>query len=209
MSRKFILIDHSLQGLGGHHFPYAFSVLQAAQRAGWAPELATHRRFAHREALPADWRVHALFRHRSYSRFTLDIQAHRPAAGHQPLARAWQRWAAWRAARARRVLARAFAADCASLIARTRIGPQDIVFVATTSELDLLGLGLFLKATPDASAQWHLQFHFGLLHGREPDYPAQQAALAALQAVFREALAGAGAQRLNFYCTTEALCAQY
>jgi len=214
MSRKFVLIDHSLQDLGGHHFPYAYSVLHAAQQAGWQPELVTHRRFKERSALPDQWPVHALFRHESYSRFTLDTQAQRPDTGSTVATRWWQRLSARRAAGARTRLSHAFADDCALLWSRTSIGPGDLVFVATTSELDLAGLGLFLeRGIADPTIQWHLQFHFGLFVGREPDYPAQLATLVPLRTAFSQALERArGTCRdspLKFWCTTPQLTEQY
>src|SRR5258706_5351531 len=73
--RQFVLIDHSLQDLGGHHYPLAVSILEAAERAGFAPVLATHRQFSRGRALPAHWPVHALFKYRRYSRHALDTQA--------------------------------------------------------------------------------------------------------------------------------------
>lgn len=42
MARKFILIDHSIVDVGGHHFEYALHVLRAAERAGYKPILATN-----------------------------------------------------------------------------------------------------------------------------------------------------------------------
>jgi hypothetical protein len=56
---------------------------------------------------------------------------------------------------------------------------------------------------------WHLQFHFGVFHGREPDYPAQATAAEAVRRSFAESLRQSGPQRLHFYCTTEQLTVQY
>ena len=42
---KFIVIDHSITDLGGHHYGYAAHVLRAAERAGYQPVLATNRKF--------------------------------------------------------------------------------------------------------------------------------------------------------------------
>ena len=42
---KFVLIDHSIKDLSGHHYGYAAHVLGAAQRAGYEPVLATNRGF--------------------------------------------------------------------------------------------------------------------------------------------------------------------
>ncbi len=49
---RFLLIDHSLVALGGHHYEYATRVLEAAGQVGYEPILATNRRFESVEALP-------------------------------------------------------------------------------------------------------------------------------------------------------------
>ena len=174
---KFILIDQSLRDLGGHHYPYAHTVLSAAQRAGWQPVLAVNRSFRERAALPVAWRVHSLYAHESYSRHTLDTQAlaaQNPATGRAAPRPAFARW--WRA-RMRSRRAAHFARDCARLFELETLAPGDVVFLATMSELDLWGLGAFLKSSGiGMDCDWHLQFHFGIFHGREPDYGAQRAA---------------------------------
>jgi hypothetical protein len=227
--RKFVLVDHSLRRLGGHHYPYACSVLEAAESAGFRPVLATHRDFRERSAVPAGWRLHPLFRRESYSRYTLDIQAlggdatgraaggkaGDPQAGTGQPGAGW--WARWREANSRRARARhaaAFAADCARLFESEPVGDGDIVLFATTSELDLAGLAAWLatRAAPAAAGggpDWHAQFHFGLYGGRDPGYARQRAGAAALRAVFEHALAQAQGHRLSFHCTTPQLAAQY
>ncbi len=221
--RKFLLVDHSLRRLGGHHYPYACSVLEAAERAGFQPVLATHRDFRERGAVPAGWRLHALFRRESYSRHTLDIQAlggdatgRRDAGARQAGGpRGWL--ARWREAFARRARARhaaCFAGDCARLFALEPVGDGDVVLFATTSELDLAGLGDWLATrAPPAGAgrgpDWHAQFHFGLYGGRDPGYAQQLAGSAPLRAVFERALARSRGHRLHFHCTTPQLAAQY
>jgi hypothetical protein len=42
--RRFVLVDHSLTGLAGHHYEYAMHVLRAAERAGYEPVLVTNRK---------------------------------------------------------------------------------------------------------------------------------------------------------------------
>lgn len=70
--QRFILIDQSITGLGGHHYEYARRVLDAAREAGYQPVLATNRKcrqqcgdfpvhpayqfgFWHRSAAPRWW----------------------------------------------------------------------------------------------------------------------------------------------------------
>jgi hypothetical protein len=222
--RKFVLVDHSLRRLGGHHYPYACCVLEAAGRAGFQPVLATHRDFRDHDAVPAGWRLHPLFRRESYSRYTLDIQAlggdatgraNGGQASDGPAGAGW--WARWREAMAQRARARhaaAFATDCARLFGLEPVGDGDVVLFATTSELDLAGLADWLatRAPPAGTGNgpdWHAQFHFGLYGGRDPGYPRQRPGAARLKAVFAHALAQAKGHRLQFHCTTPQLAEQY
>jgi hypothetical protein len=206
---KFILIDQSLRDLGGHHYPYAQSVLAAAAEAGWQPVLAVHRSFTERAALPTSWRVHALFTHESYSRHTLDTQAR--LTGGSDTAGARRRgprhwWRAW----LRRRRAAHFARDCQALFGHEPLERGDLVFLATMSELDLWGLAAFLRRTAQANrARWHLQFHFGIFYGREPDYVAQAGAAQAMRESLSGALRLAGDLPLHLHCTTESLTDQY
>ena len=207
---KFVLIDHSLRDLGGHHYPYAYSVLAAAQRAGWQPVLVTHRRFEQTSALPAAWRVHALYSHESYSRYTLDTQAHLTAKPLDARSGPIQRLRQWWTERSRARLAARFARDTESLFARESVGPGDQIFFATMSELDLSGLTAFLGYhDPGLDCYWQLQFHFGVFRGREPDYAGQEAAAQIMRRSFIKALGQSGRPDLRFYCTTEQLTAQY
>jgi len=58
-ARKFILIDHSLSGVGGHHYEYALHVLAAAAAASYKPVLGANRTF--RDATPEGWDVHPVY----------------------------------------------------------------------------------------------------------------------------------------------------
>ena len=207
---KFILIDHSLRDLGGHHYPYAYTVLSAAQRLGWQPVLAVNRCFSQHASLPCRWRVHALFAHESYSRYTLDTQARAaPDSADAAISRR-QVLGRWWAARVRRRRAADFARDCARLFALEPLAAGDLVFLATMSELDLWGLTAFLeKSGVGLDCDWHLQFHFGLFRGREPDYAAQSRAAELMRNSLGGALRQSGKQRLHFHCTTEQLTTQY
>lgn len=52
---RFILIDHSIASLAGHHYEYAMHVLEAAEAAGYTPLLVTNRKF--RDEVKASWKV--------------------------------------------------------------------------------------------------------------------------------------------------------
>ena len=58
---QFVLIDHSLRSVGGHHYEYAVHVLREAETAGFEIVLATHRRFQDHSHLPATWQVLPVF----------------------------------------------------------------------------------------------------------------------------------------------------
>lgn len=209
--QQFILIDHSLTNLGGHHYPYALSVLQAAERAGLAPVLATHEHFRQRTAFSAQWPVHPLFGRASYSRHTLDKQSMlRKHLQCGPVAGVWQRLKRLHANWMRARIQRSFADGCSRLFARVQLRPGDQVFIGTASELDLAGLAHFLRRqTTAAGVHWHLQFHFGIFDGRDPDYPQQIAAADAMRNALRAAMRGIEHCQLSFYCTTDALTRQY
>jgi glycosyltransferase involved in cell wall biosynthesis len=57
--KRFILVDHSIRDLAGHHYEYAVHVLQAAERAGYTPILVTNRKFQQRSSVP--WKVLPLY----------------------------------------------------------------------------------------------------------------------------------------------------
>ncbi len=57
--KQFILVDHSIRDLAGHHYEYAVHVLEAAGRAGYTPILVTNRKF--QEQLSVPWKVLPLY----------------------------------------------------------------------------------------------------------------------------------------------------
>jgi hypothetical protein len=57
---RFVLTDHSICDLAGHHLEYAIHVLRAAERAGFEPILVTNRKF--KQANAVSYRVIPLYR---------------------------------------------------------------------------------------------------------------------------------------------------
>ena len=207
--RKFILVDHSLRDTGGHHYPYAASVLQAAEAAGFLPTLATHRDFRSTTGFPAHWPLHALFPDVSYSSHALDTQNTEPplSGALTRIAAPWQ--SVWRQWQRRRHIAR-FAAACDELFRRLAPGEGDIVFFPTASELDLRGLGRYLAQAPQTrAAHWHAQLHFGIHRERDWRAGGESAAASAMQASLRQSLMQCRASDLRLWCTTEPLADQY
>ncbi|MFO0905587.1 MAG: hypothetical protein U0939_21430 [Pirellulales bacterium] len=163
---RFYLIDNSLKSEGGHHFDYDRNVLIAAERQGWEPILASHRRFRMRHRLPPQWKVRYLFPHSTYSRYSymygsaaapllLDApEADGPAKSW--IGRLTRRWRRWRAA----AECRTFASACRRLFDEFPAQRGDIVFFPTMSDLDLAGLAEFLRHAPATlDPDWHFQFH--------------------------------------------------
>src|SRR4029077_13109534 len=84
---KFILVDQSLDGVGGHYFEYALHVLRAAERAGFEVWLATNRRFRGSDKLPKHWNIRSVYELTTHSRLNFSAEIDRPARprGGRPL----------------------------------------------------------------------------------------------------------------------------
>ncbi len=206
MTRKFVLIDHSMRDLGGHYYTYASCVLPAAERAGFQPVLAMHREFRDLPALPPSWQSHPIFRNKSYSQRYIETGKASSALGSW-----WSRTRSkWRA-RERQRLAESFAEDCAALLSKVSLAEGDHVFFASASEIDLEGLAIFLQgaSTEYRRIHWHLQFHLGIFEGRDPDYAEQFPRREFMREIFLHALARVPEHHIHLYCTTRELAAQY
>ncbi len=203
---KFLLIDQSLQEVGGHHFEYALQVLKAAEQAGFAPHLAAHRSFRAAAELPPHWPVRSIYRHQTYSRFRFEA----PDSPPRPLAAARRTIDWWLKSHGRQRRIRSFAANTAELFHEFPLAAGDQVFVATLSELELLGLGKFLsQLPPQRGVDWHVQFHFPIYSGCEPDYAAQDKLLSRLRSMMRQAMSLAAGHRIHLYTTSEPLEVQF
>jgi hypothetical protein len=209
---RFILLDHSLKGVGGHHFDYALHVLRAAESLGYEPVLVSNKRFWGNAKLPKACRVLPLFRYHTYSKYTIFAgQRKEKPSGPRSL---WQRASDWlydlrhKNGPARRI--RDFSGACRKAFVKLGFQAGDVVFVPTLSELDLAGLATFLESEPATrEIDWHLQFHFNIFDGREPDYSRQEERLVRLRQHFEETLARVPRHRLHFYNTSDILTRQY
>lgn len=112
--------------------------------------------------------------------------------------------------RRREWFVRQFAADCGRFFKEHPQRSGDHVFLTTISELELMGLALYLSSAPQSlHAHWHLQFHFNLFAGRTPEYAKQAHLSEAIGACFMAALSRMSYHSVNFYTTSLTLAEQY
>ncbi|MEL7496607.1 MAG: hypothetical protein AAFN77_03295 [Planctomycetota bacterium] len=112
--------------------------------------------------------------------------------------------------RRREVFVRRYAADCAKFFAGSPQRPGDHAFLTTISELELMGLALYLSTHPQSlHTHWHLQFHFNLFDGRTPEYDSQSGVADAIGACFLAALSRLSYHSVHFYTTSTTLADQY
>lgn len=224
---NFVVIDHSVKRIGGHNYEYAYHILRAAEVQGYRPILAVNRRFFEKKRLPLAWMLYTPYRHTTYEGPALVEKQRRLAAGRKRLIQRhssepfWARAASYLPSPLKRWLIRRydakqlaiidqFAADTATLFRQLKLTSGDQIFVPTLSQDDLVGLIRFFRAEPAAAAvDWHLQFHFKVFNGREPEYASQESRLGALKQLFRDAATALAGDRVHFYTTTEHLATQY
>ena len=217
---KFILIDHSLRSVGGHHFEYAAGTLQEAEQAGFEVVLATHRDFQQHE-LPDSWQVCPLFQYDVYNKYAIPWNKnHQPrtptdtatsSTSERPVAAKWygRLRDKWISLDRRRRLA-SFRSACERLFKRVRLKSGDIVFAATLSSFDFEGLTSYLAGAPESNgATWHVQFHHDIMQGREADYDRQPETLRSMQTLFSGALARIPDHRVVFHTTTHSLAVEF
>lgn len=226
---RFVLLDHSIKRLGGHNFEYALQVLAAAQQAGYEPVLAVNRRFFEAATVPREWRVVPIYTHSTYEmpklqdrRRRVDPQGefHRGTGGDsvKPAEQAslWQtltsplrRWLAKKYQRQEELFIQRFCDETTQLCQQLELGPGDQVLISTLHESEALGLARMFRRVPaTARIDWHLQFHFPLFAGREPDYPGQLHLAEHVRSALAE-IASLPHARVKAYCTTERLADQY
>ncbi len=199
---KFLLIDHSLKSIGGHHYDYAMHILHAAEQHGFEIHLATNRRFKTSQR-PTNWHVYPTFRYDAYSQYSLSTSW--PFRGRTGMRNQFREW---RTKLQRKSYLRRFAEGVDKVLNTVKPVENDQVFVPTATEVDLMGLRPVLMRNRHACS-WHLQLHFNFFDGRAPDYGSQADSFEAMQCWFQQALKGVATRRLYFYNTTSQLSDQY
>lgn len=214
---NFVLIDHCLDCVGGHYYQYATDILTAAQECGYQPVVALRRQFPEIQRFPPAWRVFRVFRFGFKNEHSagVDGKSRRPIGldgrwldGAQIGWTARMLDVARSADRRKRLLD--FESACSTLFSKVGWHVEDIAFLPTMSEFDLLGLVRFFKANPRSGLiDWHVQMHFDIFTGREPDHNSQAATRDLIRRQISDALAQVPTHRLHFYSTTDELCRQY
>jgi hypothetical protein len=223
---NFFLIDHSLRKSGGHHFDYVRCVARAANQAGFDTTIGTHRSLKRTprtsaERLDQFGTVRRVFRRTTY-------QPDSYLAGLQHLTRSqhvtgllndvesnsWQRYSnvlkRFQHRRRREKFVRQFAVDCERFFRPATHSAGDHAFFTTVSELELMGLAVYLSNHPKTlETHWHLQFHYNLFDGRTPEYENQRATSQAVRACFLAALARLSYHSIHLYATSATLVDQY
>ncbi len=214
---RFILIDHALRDVGGHQYQYALDVLAASEEAGFEPVLASHRDLQATDRFPCHWRTRSLFDCNQKVKHWAgeDGKSTRPVGTEgdwlDTTNANWLTRCLDAHARRQRVdYLRKFEEACSRLFAELGWNQDDVVFLPTVSEFDLLGLVRFLKQCPQSVAlDWHLQFHFNIFRGREPEHDQQIDRKQLFQRQIGTALRQVPEHRVHFYATTESIARQY
>lgn len=223
---NFFLIDHSLRQSGGHHFDYVSCVARAANELGFLTTIGANRSLkklsaSDQQSIQRLGNVKRVFRETTY-------QPDSYLAGLQHLTRSdcgtallhdshsnrivrfYNRLKNYGHRRRRDKFVQRFASDCHRYFQTLMQTPADHAFLTTVSELELMGLAVYLAKHPQSvQTTWHLQFHFNLFDGRTPEYAGQEYIAHAIRACFLAALARLPYHRIHFYTTSETLADQY
>jgi hypothetical protein len=105
---------------------------------------------------------------------------------------------------------KSFGNDTLSMLKKVSISHEDIVFIPTLSEYDMLGLLEALKKNKSAQqASWHLLFRRNLFTGRDPQYSKQTEHLQPLRKMFLHFKNNTWNFKTMFYTDTDKLTDQY
>lgn len=208
MKPKFLLIDGSITGFGGHHYQYAAHCLEAASAAGYDAYLATGAKNPDADRFPwkvvpayrsGFWendaysaRMHALYERFKKARFKAPVSLALRALGPLVL---------------RRVLGgdgiERFAQDTRRLLSEVPLRDGDIAFVPTSGLTELLGAG-----EARGGGTWHFLFRRNIHDGSPRSYSFAYIKLRLLRAAFGRFLRRPGV-RARFWTDSEQLTEEY
>ena len=222
---NFYLIDHSLRKRGGHHFDYVRCLAEVSEENGFNTQIGTHQDFGklrHDEEneLSQLGTVKSVFRDTTYQSdsYLSGLQHLTRGNSHQILTdppaglnqRVRHSFKKHRHHRRREKFVCRFAMDCERFFEGIIHRPGDHAFLTTISELELMGLAVYLSSHPETSkTQWHLQFHYNLFEGRTPEYESQSNVAKAVRACCVAALSRLSAHSVHLYTTSTTLADQY
>jgi len=222
---KFVLVDNSLAPAGGHHFEFADAILSTAERAGYSPFIGANLELPQDAELAKRWPAFRVFPASIYHDFNLFYLARWEERESSKKARSWpgplrhvanfynrvreslrrKRWQTKRSIRCD-----GFVNGCIELFQSVPLAKGDIVMMPTVSDVELEGLGTFLRENPATKvAQWHLYFHNNFLLGRPHEYDGQKFRMDMMEKGLRSCLAAGKEHDLRFYTTTEQLADQF
>ncbi|MDF9407902.1 hypothetical protein L7E55_05935 [Pelotomaculum isophthalicicum JI] len=106
---------------------------------------------------------------------------------------------------------RAFRKATENLFERVKLENEDIIFIPTLSEVDLMGLLDYFKKKKNDSIKpsWNLVFRRNLYFGREPEYLTQRNNIKPLRNAFLHFKNNLSGQKVCFFTDTEKLTTQY
>ena len=225
--KSFYIVDQSLVNRGGHHYDYTTCIAEAATSMGFETVIVANqdldgdtefsnaqlRRSFKNTVYQRDSYLAGL-RHLKRAKVDLLNQSSQSAKQSSYLKtqlsdlKTGYHQRKLRKRRGR--IINQFAKDCERAFSEVKFAESDHVFLTTVSELELMGLALFLSADPATILPtWHLQFHFNLFEGRTPEYNSQAAAEKLTRECFESALNRLAYHRVQCYTTSQPLADQY
>lgn len=205
---KFLLIDGSITGFGGHHHQYAAHCLEAASKSGYQTYLATNVKntdtgqfpwkvipayrdgFWENDAYSA--RLSGLYARFRQSRFKMPYSLALRVLGPLVLGRMLGKKSIER-----------FAQDTRKLLSQISLEKEDIVFVPTSGLTELLGAG-----EAGGGGTWHFLFRRNIHEGSPHRYSYAYVKLRLLRLAFSRFLARPGV-RARFWTDSDQLTEQY
>lgn len=205
---KFLLIDGSITGFGGHHHQYALHCLEAAESMGYDTYLATNKK--NRDAGGFTWKVipayrsgfwendaysgrmQELYRRFTKTRFKMPASLALRVLGPLVLGRILDQ---------NRI--EAFEQDTRELLSQVPLGEGDVAFIPTCGLTELLGAG-----RASGGGTWHFLFRRNIHDGSPLAYSLAYVKLRLLRAAFAR-FSRAGGVRARFWTDSEQLTHEY
>ena len=217
---RFYIVDQSLINRGGHHYDYTMCIAQAASKMGFETIIGANKKLSSDTLFPHA-RISRAFTNTVYQRDSFltglrqlkrssqDLSAS-PKSKQSKLAELKRIYRQRQQTNRRTKIIERFAKDCQSFFAEETLEESDHVFLTTASELEMMGLAIYLSTNQRSTLPtWHLQFHFNLFDGRTPEYNSQSNVESLMRECFESTLDRLYCHRLHCYTTSEELARQY